>query len=168
MVDSWDDWQVDEVYDDLPCGDFCDPEDGTPIVVAAGATVELDVELAIGGMISGLVTAVDGGTPVVDCDLRLTDVAGDWVALAFTDEIGAFEFSAIPEGQFFLVTHNYDNLVDLIWPDLECPGHCDPTVGTALNVQSGVTIDGVDFALESALLTADGFETGDTLGWAGR
>lgn len=165
LVDSWDDWQVDEVYDDLACADFCDPEDGTPIAVTVGGAVDLDIELAIGGMITGSVTAVDGGALVVDCEMRLFDPAGDWVALAFTDEEGAFEFTAIPEGQFFLVTHNFDNLVDLIWQDLECPGNCDPTTGVALNVQSGVVTDGIDFALESAALMVDGFESGDTSAW---
>lgn len=165
LVDSWDEWQVDEVYDDLACADFCDPEEGTPVVVTVGTAADLDFELAIGGMITGSVTAVDGGDPVVDCELRLIDPAGDWVALAFTDEEGAFEFTAIPVGQFYLVTHNFDNLVDLIWQDLECPGLCDATTGEPLNIASGVVTESVDFALEDATLMADGFESGDTLEW---
>jgi len=42
---------------------------------------------------------------------------------------------------------------------------CDPTLGTAIVVPTGATVEHVDLALESSVILLDGFESGDTSAW---
>jgi hypothetical protein len=164
VTDSWGDWMVDEVYDDIPCADFCEPESGTPIVLIGGQTVTLSIQLGLGGAVSGSVVS-EAGTPAVDCDVHVIDDQGVLVTVAFTDENGDFSVGSLPGGNYFLLTHNYDNLVDQLWENVECVVGCDPTSGTAILVEPEETSGGIDFILESAELFSDGFESGDTSAW---
>ncbi len=164
LTDSWGDWMVDEVYDDIPCADFCEPENGTPIVVAGGQTATLTIQLSLGGAIAGSVVS-QTGTPVVDCDVHVFDDQGVLVTVAFSDESGDFSVGSLPGGNYFLLTHNYDNLVDELWEDIECVLNCDPTLGTAILAEPEETTGGIDFILESAELFSDGFESGNVSAW---
>ena len=164
LTDSWGDWMVDEIYDDIPCADFCEPENGTPIVVAGGQTATLTIQLGLGGAIAGSV-ASQTGTPVVDCDVHVFDDQGVLVTVAFSDESGNFSVGSLPGGNYFLLTHNYNNLVDELWEDIECGLNCDPTLGTAILAEPEETTGGIDFILESAELFSDGFESGDVSAW---
>lgn len=157
---------VDEVWEDIPCAAVCDPEDGTPIVLAAGGVADLDIELDSGGIITGTVTAVDGGDPAADVFIVLYDNEGGFADFSATDELGIYAFGGLPGGSYYLGALSTALLVGEVWPDMSCPLSCDPTLGTLIAVPPGGMIDGIDLALESSVLYIDGFESGDTSGWS--
>ena len=165
LIDAWDENLVDEVYDDLPCAGFCDPEEGTAVVVTPGDTHSLSIALAVSGFLAGSV-ASEAGTPSADCELHVFDQQGVPVTIAFTDADGDFDLGGLPGGTYFVQTHNFDNLVDELWENTECIMWCDPTIGMPLVVTPGQTTAGIDFSLVSALLFTDGFEGGTTGAWS--
>lgn len=165
LVDAWDETLVDEIYDNIPCIDFCDPETGTLISVTAGGDVDLTFTLSPAGAIAGTVTS-ETGIPSEDCDLHLFDQQGNLATVAFTDEFGDFTIGGLPGGAYFVQSHNYSNLVDELWEGIECVMWCDPTTGSAILVTAGATTSDIDFTLVPALLFTDGFEEGNTGGWS--
>ncbi len=165
LVDAWDETLVDEIYDDIPCIDFCDAENGAPVTVTAGAAIDLAIELSPAAAILGTVSSA-AGVPSNDCELHLFDSQGLLTTVAFTDEFGAFEIGGLPAGAFMIQTHNYSNLVDELWVGIECVMWCDPTIGTPIAVSAGGTTNHIDFSLVSALLFGDGFDSGDTGEWS--
>lgn len=156
---------VDEVWEDLPCAAVCDPEEGTPIELAAGGVADLDIELDPGASLSGMVTAVDGGDPAPDVTILLYDDEGGLTDLSLTDEFGIYEFGGLPGGSYFLRALSTALLVGEVWPDMSCSYTCDPTQGTEIVVLPGGTVDEINLELESSVLHIDGFESGDTSGW---
>ncbi len=84
--------------------------------------------------------------------MELFDENGDTTALVETDAAGAYTFSDLPPGTFFVATFNVQGYVDEVYNDILCPGGgfvgCDPAVGTPVVVSAGTIISGIDFALD--------------------
>lgn len=156
---------VDEVWEDIPCAAVCDPEEGTPVALVAGGVAEIDMELDSGGIITGAVTAVDGGDPAADVTIVLYDNVGGFADFSATDELGVYAFGGLPGGSYYVRALSTALLVGEVWPNMSCSHICDPTLGTLIVVPSGGTIEGIDLELESSVLHIDGFESGDTSGW---
>jgi len=156
---------VDEVWEDVACAAFCNPEDGSPIVLAAGGVIGLDIVLEVGGTISGKVTAVDDGEPAAEVTVVIYDGLGEMADLTIADEFGIYAFEGLPAGSFFLRVLSTGLLVGEVWPDMPCAVTCDPTLASLIAVPAGGTVDGINLELESSVLHIDGFETGDTSAW---
>ncbi|HEX9731429.1 MAG TPA: carboxypeptidase regulatory-like domain-containing protein [Thermoanaerobaculia bacterium] len=176
-ADSYD-YHIDEVYDDLPCPGGCDPTKGTPVVVAVGATNQVDFELSFYA-IAGTVTDAATGAPLAGVSIQLWSAADyynyypDWTTT--TDSDGKYR-RILPPGTYHVVTDNALGLVDEVYagrlctPDSSYDGGCDPTVGTPVYVGvsgHGPLAAGVDFALDDGVAVfSDGFETGNMSAWS--
>ncbi len=159
ITDAWGDWVIDEIFDDIPCVGFCDPESGTSVVLSEDSTATVAIELVAGGSIAGSV--MSNGNPVANCELMLIDDQGAEFGVTATDTAGCFEFSAMPVSNYYLHTLNGAGLVDQVWQGVACSEQCLPTVGTLISVGLEQTTSGIDFALTTADLFADSYESGD-------
>ncbi len=166
FIDAWDEDLVDEVWDDIQCADFCDPEVGTLINLDAGETVDLPILLGSGASLKITVTAEDL-TAIPDCEIDLYDAGGIFTAVAFSDETGLALAKGLPEGFYYVRTRNGGDFVDELWEEVDCPGDCDPMAGTALHLLPGGTSTEIDFFLNSARIFSDGFENATTDEWSG-
>jgi hypothetical protein len=139
---------IDELYDDVSCPSYfyCYPEyDGTPIEVSGASVTGIDLALTSSGTISGTVTAASGGDPV-EAYMGLYSVFGTFIDSLYAGGDGTYEISGIPSGKYYLVAEAYD-YQDELYDDIPCPGSCDVTTGTQLQVTNGATLSGIDFAL---------------------
>ncbi|MEE4273255.1 MAG: carboxypeptidase-like regulatory domain-containing protein [Thermoanaerobaculales bacterium] len=142
-----------ELYDDLPCRDGCDPTTGTPIAVADGtATTGVDFSLVPKAIITGTVTAEDGGFPV-DMRMLLFDATGSHI-LSDDSSSGVYRFSGIDDGQYYVVAsrgYSSDPYLGELFDDIPCwldpPEGCVVTDGAPVSATSGSTTTGIDFSL---------------------
>lgn len=154
---------VPELYDDIPCLlETClrqpaSVASGTPIVVAAGATVAgRDFALAPGGTIQGLVTDAATLAPLPNVDIRIVSRQGGsalLVASAGTDVAGAYVVAGLPSGTYYAYTRDvrYRNEIydDIACPGGECPLDLLAATGTPIVVTAGAVTPGVDFGLRT-------------------
>jgi protocatechuate 3,4-dioxygenase beta subunit len=168
-----------EVYDDLPCPNGCDATKGTPVVVAGGATTQVDFELG-DYAIAGTVTDAATGAPLAGVTIQFWDDDSyyyyyypDWSTT--TDSDGKYR-RILPPGAYYVSTDNTLGLVDEVYAGRLCIaesgyyGGCDPAVGTAVHVGvsgHGPLAAGIDFALDDGVAVfSDGFETGNVSAWS--
>jgi Carboxypeptidase regulatory-like domain len=141
-----------ELWEDLPCGDGCDPvADGTPIAVSVGETASgIDFTLQIGGVITGTVTHTVTGEPISSVEVRIWSQGGSYVKYDYTSSSGQFSVTGLPTGNYFASTdaYYYSEYLDEVYDDLPCVPGCDPTAGTPIAVVAGATTAGIDFALD--------------------
>jgi len=141
---------LDELYNDLPCaGGNCTVTAGTAVSVTVGAT-NIDFRLAMGGTITGTVTAAGTGAPLANLQVQVYDAsggpAGGGVA---TNASGVYVVTGLAPGTYYVRTSNAFPYLDELYEDLPCPGgSCPPvTTGTAIIVTAGVITSGIDFGL---------------------
>jgi hypothetical protein len=144
---------IDELHDDLPCaGGLCTVTNGTPVIVAAGATTGgIDFGLMPGGRIAGTLTDAATASPLAGAQVRVYDSSGRNLANATTTAAGAYTTSVgLPSGTYFARTAA-PGYLDELYNNLPCPGgSCTPTGGTPIGVAAGSTTAAVDFALVQA------------------
>lgn len=139
---------IDALYDDIACPFFtsCNPRfDGTPVNLS-GAATGIDVALEPGNAISGTVTDAASGDPVAAV-LELYSEGGSFLHSVAADADGTYELVGLPAGTYHLTAASFNHRNEL-YEDLSCQSSCDVTTGTPLEVSGGVTLSGVDFALE--------------------
>ena len=144
----------DELYDDVPClgpsFSECDPALGMPLVVVAGA-VFADIDLALDrlGVIAG--TILDGTTGAgLAGGLRLYADDGTLEATGSSDATGAYLFSGLDPGNYFLSTRLNGPYLDELYADIPCPGGfgCTPVTGQAIATALNTVTAGIDFELQ--------------------
>jgi len=143
----------DELYDDLPCPDECDPTTGTPVIVTAGtAATGIDFSMVAGGIITGEVIGEGSGLPL-DMDMLLYDQAGALVR-SVGSQYGFYRFSGLDDGQYFVVVsqgYYSDPYLGELYDDIPCwggpPEGCTATDGVLVSASSGSTTSGIDFSL---------------------
>ena len=111
---------------------------GVTVAVATGTpTTGQDVQLARGGTIAGIVTNAATLLPQQGVSVTASALV-DGFPRAFgsvsTDASGSFSIPAVPPGMYSLSTDNESALVDEVYPDVPCPGRCDPLVASHLTV----------------------------------
>ena len=136
-----------ELYDDIPCYEYCDPTTGSPISVGRGETVQVDFALQLGGWIEGTVIEAQTGRPLDDAQVSVYDESGGLVEDGWTDGVGGYAVSRLSSGTYFAVAHRW-NYTDVLYDDIACPAGCDPTIGTPIEVSVGEATEGIDFALD--------------------
>jgi protocatechuate 3,4-dioxygenase beta subunit len=135
-----------ELYDGVPCPDFCEPTTGTPIPVTVGSvTGGIDFDLDRRGGVAGRLTRA-GGAPVPFESVEIFDGGGLLVGFGFTDSQGDYA-TGLDAGQYFVTTRTFDHL-DELYDDLPCEPSCDPTTGTPVPVPAGGITAGIDFELQ--------------------
>lgn len=141
---------LNEIFDDVPCPNWCDPTDGTPIVASAGdAITGIDFDLALGGMVSGAVVQDPSEDPIEGIFVDIFDsTSGDHVSWGATDASGTYlTFYALNPGNYTARTWNDLGLADELYDDISCI-NCDVTAGDVFEVTTGNTTTGIDFGLE--------------------
>ena len=136
------------LYDGLQC-QGCAANLGTPITVVAEATTSgIDFVLTQGGFVSGTVTAAGFGAGLADIHIELWSTSGHFVAWEPSAADGSYTTTwALPAGSYLVKTWNDQGYIEEVYPDRPC-AYCDATEGVAIDIDSGVTTSGVDFALE--------------------
>lgn len=138
-----------EVWNNLPCEPFCNPLDGTPVVVAGTATVAgIDFALDAAASISGTVRL--GTTPQANVPVELYGAVGNLVRTTTTNASGAYAFAGLAAGRFFVRTRDTSGRADALWNGLPCLGSaCNVRNGTPIDLAAGASQPGVDLVLTS-------------------
>jgi 5-hydroxyisourate hydrolase-like protein (transthyretin family) len=131
------------VYENAP-----DLDSGTDIVVPADATVTgIDVSLALGARINGVVTGLDGTTPLQGVAVAVYEWGGSWwrwVNWGQTGADGHYTVGGLVAGTYRVQFQDWSNdeYVSQVYenaPDLEG--------GRDIIVQTGATVTGIDASL---------------------
>ncbi len=175
---SQDDEYVGELYDGVACSNpWCEKSQGTLVTVAEGQdVVGIDFSLQKGGIISGVVSTVDGKY-FGDFQVSVFDVNGKYLGSDYVvDSSGYYRIIGLPEGEVFVRVEflNYYGqfysaypYYEQVYPGVECIGWgCDVTKGQPVAVKLGQLTSGIDFTLQrggeiSGKITAS--DTGDAL-----
>jgi 5-hydroxyisourate hydrolase-like protein (transthyretin family) len=149
------------VYPDILCPVFCATntalDSGTGVAVTLGAsTPGVNFALDPGGSISGIVTNEATGLPaqgvVVNVVVR-TSATGTSSRGVSTNASGAYTITGLPTGTYQLFTSS-SQFANEIYDNRPCAASCVQSTaaatGTPVNVTSGATTSGRDFALQPA------------------
>ena len=176
---------INELYDDVPCPNWCDASSGDDIVVVAGVTTPgIDFELSRGGRVSGVVTEDGTGTPLEGVFVDLFTSTGEFISNPTTDNTGSYLSPALLPGTYFARTWNDQGYIHELYDDIPCLG-CFIPGGSPIVVTEGSTTTDIDFSLGkgaqiSGAVTEDGSSdsiegihvevwssSGQLLAWAG-
>ncbi len=141
----------DEAYDDLPFPgiDLASESDLVP-VRANEITTGVNFELSPGwARISGRIVEEGSGKPIVEVSAAVYRQNGEQVGWGVTDGEGYYTtFSGIPPGQYVVQTYYNRGCYGEMWEDIRCEvDGCDLSQGTALTVEFGDHIQGIDLQL---------------------
>lgn len=149
---DWAGMYANEVYDNIPCGGYCDVTAGTPITVVDGSTTPaIDFVLEAPGSISGTVTDSATGDPITGGSVVVLDSNNQWIGEAPLDAAGHYTVPGIVTGSWYVKADDYDfnnYYVAELYDDIPCPSNCDPTAGTPVPVVNGSDTPNIDFALD--------------------
>jgi hypothetical protein len=144
---------IDELHTDLVCVPNCTVTNGTPIVVAVGATTGgINFALAAGGSITGMVTEAVSGTPIGSVTVQVFSSFGTFVRSATTNASGVFTVAGLPAGSYFSRTSLSSSLnyLNELYNNINCAVSCSVTSGTPIAVTAGVPTGGINFTLSIA------------------
>ena len=140
---------VDETFPNTPCSASCNGLNGSPIVVATGATVNaVNIALAAGASISGTVRN-NAAVPVAGATVQVYDAAATPIAQIATNPSGNYEISNVANGNFFVRTQNSLGFVNEVFNNNACAGYCDILNGNAVVISGGAAVGLIDFALDA-------------------
>ncbi|MEM8994756.1 MAG: carboxypeptidase regulatory-like domain-containing protein [Acidobacteriota bacterium] len=137
-------------WQDIFCGDFCDPATATPIVIEGQASVTgIDLTLEKGGEIAGRLRDQETGAPVDDAEITLYDADGRFLRTAFADATGRYRFQGLLPGDYRVAVESA-GFLDEVWPNVPCGGvgPCDPLVGETIPVTLNAVQANINFGLE--------------------
>jgi carboxypeptidase family protein len=139
---------ADELYNDKLCArGFCDPTQGTAIVVTSPTTTAgINFALAPGGTLTGTVTNANGGAPLHNIFVGIFNSGGTFVGGANTDNSGVY-FTIVPTGTYYAAVVNAPGFANQLYDHLPCPGFCNVTTGTQIHITAGTTTGNIDFSL---------------------
>jgi hypothetical protein len=156
---DWNNVYADEIYDDF-IGYVS--EGGVNISVGTGVDItEIDATLALGSVIEGIVTELDGVTGIADVyvsALRWTGSGWDYGGWTQTDTSGAYSISGLPAGTYRIEFNSSSGL----YPGEYYDDAEELTNATDVVVATGDTISGIDALLArfasiaGAVTAADG------------
>lgn len=146
---TWSSTHLDELYDDLPCADWCDVMSGTAISVGVGSeTSGVDFALDLGGSISGTITDASTTSPIPDIEIMIFASSGSFVKSSLSLSDGTFTVGGLPSGSYYVLATHVTTYLDELFDDLPCTFGCVVTTGTPISVTLGSETSGVDFALD--------------------
>ena len=144
---------VKEVFANVPCTGCADIDavaTGTPIVVAAGATViGRDFALDAGGRIQGTVTDAATGVIVPFVNLQVFDAAGRFATLGSSGAANWISDQGLPTGTYYAFSSAFSH-VNEVYENVPCPQGCVGSMaagGTPIAVTAGAIATGRNLAL---------------------
>ena len=168
---------VDTLYPNTGClgspssvGTYCRVNTGSQIVVSSGATTSgIDFDLAVGGTVSGLITAAGVGYAgsVAELHAHFGGSTSRLMNSATTNAGGAYQFGRLPAGNYYVWAGNVTGgaaagYVPELFDDIPCPKGsgviqasspgCSLASATALGVAPGVvSTASMDLSLGGAI-----------------
>jgi len=140
---------LDEMWDNLPCGNPCNRTSGSQIAVEPETTITgIDFALDRNGTIQGTVAAADTGAPL-RVDVYVLNAAGGVIASAY-NSYGSFQVEGVRPGNHYvkaLQAYDLPEFQDEVYPDLPCEPDCNLSLATPVPVQLNGTVVGVNLAL---------------------
>ncbi len=136
---------LDQIFDGLPCQDFCDPTVGTAINVGPALVEGIDFQLDLGGTLTGQVRATGSGEPLQSL-VDLYDSAGNLLRSASTDSNGVYTLSGLDAATYLLKTLNFEGFQDQLYEGIPC-NFCAVGEGDPIQVTLSQTTT-IDFELE--------------------
>ena len=131
------------------CNSWCQADFDNEINLAdAVSFVDVDIDVEVGGTVSGNVTS--GGSPIDGLYVTVIESDYNYSVGVPTNAGGDFMASGLPAGDYFVVVQNYDDLyIDAIWSTIgtEICINCQPDVDNLFNVALGATQPGIDLSL---------------------
>lgn len=85
-----------------------------PVEVAGNGVTRLDIELAAGARVSGVVRAGAAGRPLADARVTLVDAAGNVIATSTTGEDGAYAFTDLDSGDYSVIASGYPPMANAL------------------------------------------------------
>jgi hypothetical protein len=156
---------VTQLYNHVSCSNGCPPNPaGTPVVVSNQPVTNINFSLLVAagtGSITGTVTDVVGGTNPSGVPVQLFSPAfsgGATPVASTTTNLGAYTFSNIPAGSYYVRTNANSSgvlpggipFINQLYSGVACVNCSLSTTGagTLVTVSSGGTTSGIDFALQ--------------------
>jgi hypothetical protein len=128
----------------------CQVRRGTPIDLIAGASFSsANLALLAPAQISGVVSNLSNSAVMSGVTLELLDSRGAVVGTRSSSAAGAYSFSALAAGNYYLTSRGTPGFVDLAYPTAPCPASCNGLNGSAITVASGATVTGINLALSA-------------------
>jgi hypothetical protein len=139
-------FNLDEVYNGLPCTS-CNALLGAPIAVPAGGAITgIDFSLGRGGRVSGMGTNATTGSPI-QVSVTIRDAQDGSRGFAFAAASGVYTSGAVPPGTYYAVA-NANGFATELYDNHPCAQNCTARFGTAFAVTANATTGGIDFALD--------------------
>lgn len=141
---------VNEVYNNRPCGGYCDLLNGNAVTIAGGVPVGLvDFSLDAGGSISGRLTNASSAAGIALAEVQAIDVNGLIASRTNTNASGNYTLGGLQPGNYKLRSSNTAGFVNQIYRT-PTPLSCSPTpcllaAGSAITVAGAVS--GINLAL---------------------
>lgn len=111
---------------------------GTLVPVTVGATTSgINMQLTLGGQITGTVTNASDDAPIASLSVTLTDGNGTFLNSAPTNASGMFTLTGLPAGTYYLRTSNNQGFIDELFDNIPCSGFCGNAVGTPIVLTTG-------------------------------
>ena len=138
-----------QIFSGIPCPTgSCDVYAGTPVVVAAGATVSaIDFALTTAASISGTVTDATTGTGLSSVYVSAYSSELGYGTGQYTGAFGTYTLGHLPAGRYTITTSNTYGYVDQKYRGVACPPSTCTATGTPVVVTTGEAATGIDFAL---------------------
>jgi hypothetical protein len=139
---------IDELYDNIPCPG-CVVTSGTPVAVTAGSThPNVNFGLAVGGIVTGMVTDAGTAAPLANVTVQLSSASGLTAKSFTTAADGTYTIRGLPTGTYFARTFvpTTLNYIDELFDNVAC-AVCTVTSGAPIVVTAGATHTGVSFGL---------------------
>ena len=158
---STDENYVDRIYGGIFCLSLCDSTLGTAMTVVEGQeTADIDFALTKGGIISGVVTATDGGEFLSNILVEAYDISGYSVGSEFTDPKGQYQIGGLLTGEYYLrfstESSVYTNsstannvYISELYGGVPCPSYCDFAFADVVEVVIGNSTTGVDVSMST-------------------
>jgi hypothetical protein len=141
---------INEVYNNRPCGGYCDILNGDAVAVSpTNPGTLIDFFLAAGGSISGRLTNAVTTSGIALAEVQALDINGLIAGRASTDGSGDYTIGGLQPGTYKLRTSNTAGYVNQVYrtpTPLTCsPSPCAPVAGTGVPVAGAVS--GINLAL---------------------
>jgi|GEM_PF-2467751 len=142
-----------EIYNNVACGDSCDPLTGTAVAVTLGSN-KPNINISVNSnatRISGRVSDDQTSAGIEGIQVSIYDSSGTEVAAAVTDVNGNYTAGLEAGGTYYARTFAsviYPQYVDELYNNIPCLA-CNVTTGTQISVTTGATTSGINFALTS-------------------
>jgi 5-hydroxyisourate hydrolase-like protein (transthyretin family) len=139
---------ADQFYNGFTCI-TCDVRTATPVSVTTGSTTTINFALSRGGQVSGRVTDAATGNGLANVTVTIYNGAGQGVAVGTTDASGNYLTpEGVLSGTYYALTSNSLGYLNQLYNGIQCV-NCVVTSGTPIQVTTGVTTAGINFALST-------------------